>query len=226
MKILCTICARKGSKGLKNKNIKDLGGKPLVNHTIDQAINSKIFDYIAVSTDSKIIFNIAKKKGLFCPKLRKKNLSGDKISKIMVIRDLTNQIEKYVKFRFDIICDLDVTSPLRKIKDIKRCINMIDKKCNNVITGNISKKNPYFNMVENKNNKIQLVKKGKVINSRQKAPKVYDMNASIYIWKRDILFSKSPLFNNKTKLYEMPYSRSVDIDDITDFKIVQKLYEK
>ena len=132
------------------------------------------------------------------------------------------------KKKFDIIVDLDVTSPLRLNTDI---INAFKKfkstKANNLITVSKSKKNPYFNMVEIKNNKLNLVKKNfKKINSRQKAPLVFDMNASIYIWKRACLFSKNPLFNEKTSYFEMPFERSIDIDSKNDFEMVKFFIKK
>ena len=79
-------------------------------------------------------------------------------------------------------------------------------------------------MIQVKNNKIQLVKKlKKKIIRRQDAPKLYDLNASIYIWKRKILLRSNKLFRRKTSIYVMPYSRSIDIDHKIDFKIVKSL---
>ena len=87
-----------------------------------------------------------------------------------------------------------------------------------------SKKNPYFNIIEVKKKKVQLVKKEKkIIHNRQKAPKTYDMNASIYIWKKKHLFKTYNLFGKKTSIYIMPPERSIDIDSSFDFKLVKHL---
>ena len=96
MNILCTICARAGSKGIKNKNIKLLNGKPLIYYTIQQAVKSKIFKNIVVSTDSKIQ-KISIKFGASSWFLRQANLSGDNISKIKVIRDSLKKVKNTIK---------------------------------------------------------------------------------------------------------------------------------
>lgn len=225
MKILCVICARKGSKGIKNKNLLNFFGKTLIKHTLDQAKSiSKITD-IVVSTDSK---KIQKETGTkFSWFLRSKKLSGDNVPKINVIVDALKKSEKNFKYKYDIIIDLDVTSPLRAKKDIINSVDIfIKKKYKNLFSVCKSSKNPYFNMVENKNGKVKLCKENKNIFSRQLAPKVFDMNAAIYIWRRDALLKENKLFTSNTGLYVMPKNRSIDIDDNLDYKIAKFLYEK
>lgn len=226
MQILCTICARKGSKGLKNKNIKILGRKPLINHTIDLALKIKNFSNIVITSDYRKIkkFEKRNKKILFHP--RPKKLSGDTIGKLEVIKNAVLSAESKTKKTFDIIFDLDVTAPIRTEKDIKKSLNFfIKKNFDNLVTATESRKNPYFNMLEYKNNKLTICKKisnkKKNILRRQDAPKVYSMNASMYIWKRKTLFSKKKLINNKTGLYIMSDLSSYDIDSDIDFKINQ-----
>ena len=99
---------------------------------------------------------------------------------------------------------MDVTSPLRNYKDIQKSFKKFKKnKSDNLFSVN-SKKNPYFNMIEIKNKKVNLIKKGKkIISNRQKAPKTFDMNASIYIWKKKYLFKTYNLFGKKTSIYIM-----------------------
>ena len=224
MNILCTICARGGSKGVKNKNIKILKGKPLIYFTIKQALKSKIFKNIVVSTDSKKINRISTSFGASGWYLRNKILSGDNVSKISVIRDTFKKSEKYYKKKFDYIIDLDVTSPLRKIQDIKKSFLFFKKKnYDNLFSVCESTRSPYFNIIEKNKDKIKLVKKTKNFFSRQKIPKTYDMNASIYIWKRKTLLTSNTLFNSKTGIYIMPKNRSFDIDTNIDFKIVSFL---
>ncbi len=223
--ILCTICIRKGSRGLPNKNIKSLKKKPLMAHTIKAALNSKIFDKIVISTDSNKISKIAKRYGAYSWFKRDRNLSHDYAPKVPVIRDALNKSEKYFKKKFHIVVDLDVTSPLRKIVDIKKSLKIFSKNnANNLITITKARKNPYFNMVEFDNGKLKICKKTiNKITRRQDAPNVYEMNASIYIWKRSFLLKSDNIFNNKTSYYEMPEERSIDIDSELDFKIVKSL---
>ena len=225
---LCTICMRGGSQGLKNKNYRLINGKPLMYFTIKQAIKAKIFDHIVVSTDSKKILKIAKSYGADGWFLRPKKLSLNTSPKIPVIRHALFQAEKFYNKKFQIIVDLDVTSPLRKVEDILNAYKFfINKKANFLVTGCKSKKNPYFNMIEIINNKVQIVKKlKKIIYRRQDAPKTYDANASVYIWNRKSLinFLSSPI--RKTVFYEMPESRSIDIDSELDFRLVEFLLKK
>lgn len=225
MNYLCVICARKNSRGVKNKNLKNMNGIPLIAHTIIQAKKSKIFNNIVVSTDSNQIKNIAKKFGADCWFKRPKNLSNQYVSKIPVIRHAANMAEKYFKKKFDIIIDLDVTSPLREIDDIKKALKkFLSLKSKTLFSVCESKKNPYFNMVEEVKNKIQLVKplKKKIL-SRQQSPQVYDMNASIYIWTRSALIRKLSLFSKNNSIYVMPQDRSIDIDSMYDWKLVKFL---
>ena len=206
MKILCTICVRGGSKGLRNKNIKNINGKPLVFYTINQAIRSKIFDNITISSDSYKILNIAKKFGITDLIKRPKNLATDSAPKIPVIKHCLAEMEIRYKKKYDLIVDLDATAPLRKIIDIKKAVNkMIKSEASNLFSVCESRSNPYFNAVEIVNNKVQQLKKlKKNITSRQSAPKVFDINASIYIWRRDFLKKYESLISKKTIIYIMP----------------------
>ena len=228
MKILCTICARGGSKGVKNKNIKILNGKSLIYYTIEQAKKTNLFNQIVVSTDSIKIQKIAKKYKANCWFLRKKTLSTDSAAKIPVIQDALLRSEKYFKIKYDYIIDLDPTSPLRSVNDIVLSFQkFISKKADLLITGCEAKKNPYFNMFEIKNNQIKLVKKNNNnFVSRQLSPKVYEMNASIYIWNRKSLLKSKKLFMKNMISYIMPYERSIDIDSELDFKLVELLLKK
>ena len=222
-KVLCVICARAGSKRLKNKNSKLLFGKPLIYHTIKQAISSNIFDEIIFSTDSNKLRKLAIKFGAKAWFIRPKNLSNDKAAKMPVIRHAVLEAEKKFNYKYDFICDLDVTSPLRKINDIKDAFKQLkSSKQDMLISGNKSRKNPYFNMIEkNGKNSLKLVAKPKKFIVRtQDAPTVYELNASIYFWKRESCFRQKGPFCKKTFFYEMPYSRSVDIDSLSDFKMV------
>ena len=224
MKVLCTICIRKNSKGIKNKNIKLINNIPLFAHTLIQAKNSNLFENIVVSTDSERIMNISKKYGVEIFFQRPKLLSRDSSPKIPVIRHALLKSEKFFNKQFEIIIDLDATSPLRSIFDIKKALKLFYKEqSNNLISVCVSKKNPYFNMIEIINKKIRLVKNtNNMIFRRQDAPQVYDMNASIYIWKRRILLKSNNVFTKKTSVYIMPQERSIDIDTEFDFKIVKQ----
>lgn len=223
MNILCTICARKGSKGLKNKNFLKVNKKKLIFHSIDQALKNKKIDKVIISTDAKISKKELKKRKLKIYFKRNNSLSNNKSGKVPVIRDALIKAESIFNKKFNVIVDLDVSSPLRNDQDITNAINKFKKEnSNNLITVCRSRKNPYFNMVEYNKNKLKIVKKNKKkILRRQDAPKVFDVNASIYIWKRNFLLKTNNIISEKTSVYEMPLKRSIDIDNKDDFELVK-----
>lgn len=227
--VLCTICARGGSKGVKNKNIKELNGKPLIAYTIEQAKASRLFNHIVISTDSDHIANIAKEYGAEVFFKRTPEMASDTAGKLDVIRDAFIRSEEYYKITFDYLIDLDATAPLRSVEDIINSFNQFKENNNdNLITAMPSRRSPYFNLVEvSKNGKVELSKKlDNSIVRRQDAPKSYDMNASIYIWKRETILNKKSIFLENTGLYVMPEERSIDIDTELDFEFVEFMIRK
>lgn len=225
-RVLCTICARGGSKGVKNKNIKELGGKPLIAYTIEQAKASKLFEHIVISTDSDAIANVAKAYGAEVFFKRSDEMASDTAGKLDVIRDAFMRSEAYYQKQYDYLVDLDATAPLRSVEDIINSFEQFKNDDNdNLITAMPSRRSPYFNLVEVGNDgKVKLSKKlDSAILRRQDAPKSYDMNASIYIWKREVILEEKTLFLEKTGLYVMPEERSIDIDTELDFEFVEFL---
>ena len=222
MRTIATICARGGSQGVPGKNIRELCGKPLIVHTIEQALRCAALDAVYVSTDSEAIADVARRAGAAVPYLRPAELATASAPKIPVIEHLVAHLEMEGE-RIDRIVDLDPTSPLRDLADIDACVALLDGDSDVVITAYESDKNPYFNMVERRaDGTVGLVKPpASEIAGRQSAPKVYSMNASIYVWHRSTL--AKGLWNGRTRLYVMPRERSVDIDSEIDFKLVELL---
>ncbi len=227
--VLCTICVRGGSKGVKNKNIKGLNGKPLIAYTIEQAKASGLFEHIVISTDSDNIASIAKQYGAEVFFKRSEEMASDTAGKLDVIKDAFKRSEEYYNKTFDYLIDLDATAPLRSVEDIINSFTQFKENNNdNLITAMPSRRSPYFNLVEqDKDGKVYLSKKlDNSIVRRQDAPKSYDMNASIYIWKRDIILNENSISLEKTGLYVMPEERSIDIDNELDFKFVEFLMKE
>lgn len=226
MKRLCTICARGGSKGVKGKNVRLLLGKPLIAHSIEQARASGLFEAIAVSSDSDIILEISREWGADYLIKRPDELATDQAAKLPAIRHCAAEVERQKGYSFDVIVDLDATSPLRSVEDIHKAVALLEESgAGNVITAMPSRRSPYFNLVElNANGVVELSKPLKTaIVRRQDAPKCYDMNASIYVWKRQVLFSSDTIFNDNTQLYVMLEEHSIDIDSELDFAFVEFL---
>lgn len=222
MTTICSICARGGSQGVPRKNIRPLLGKPLIVHTIEQALACRAIERVFVSTDDAEIAAVAAAAGAEVPFLRPAELATSSAAKIPVIEHLVEQVEA-MGVAVSRIIDLDPTSPLREIADIEAAAALLDGDTDCVITGYPAEKNPYFNMVEQgPDGNIGLVKPlPSGVTSRQAAPKVWSMNASIYVWHRHTL--RAGLWNGRTRLYEMPHERSVDIDNEIDFRMVEML---
>lgn len=234
MKILFTICGRAGSKGIKNKNIRNLLGKPLVYWTlsaIDLYIKKQCsvpdFYYdIALNTDSIELLNIVSDNNMVKTEYvnRKDELAGDVIGKIDVIRDTYFSMVDRKSVNYDVVVDFDITSPLRTIKDIENLINKFTSGVYDVVFSvTDSRRNPYFNMVQrNINGKIE-----KVINSnftsRQQAPIVYDMNASLYAYSPDFLKLNKQLFDSNCEVIEMVDTAVLDLDKPIDFELMEVL---
>ncbi|MEI6286852.1 MAG: acylneuraminate cytidylyltransferase family protein [Bacillota bacterium] len=224
MNIICTICARGGSKGVKNKNVRELMGKPLIVHSILQAQETKLFTTISVSSDSEEILKTALHWGVDYAIKRPMEMATDTAAKLPVIQHCVIETEKLSGQTADIIVDLDATSPLRFAEDIDNAVKLLlEKQVSNVITGAPARRSPYFNLVELDANGNAMLSKSlqKQIVRRQDSPKCYDMNASIYVWQREALLNNKSIFNKDTLLYVMPEARSIDIDSELDFEFVE-----
>lgn len=210
---------------MPNKNIRELLGKPLISYTIEQAFDCKMIDRVVVSTDSEEIAEIAKEFGAEVPFIRPRSLAVDEAPKLPVIQHAVGYYSEEFDYKPDYIIDMDPTSPLRISEDIVRCLDLLmnDPDCNSIITGYRSNKNPYFNMVEIDSEGFARLSKisDQQIETRQSAPPVFAMNASIYAWKIPVLFSNSVILSGKVKFVEMPEARSIDIDTEIDFKLVE-----
>ncbi|HOS45035.1 MAG TPA: acylneuraminate cytidylyltransferase family protein [Paludibacter sp.] len=223
-KVVCIIPARGGSKGVPRKNIKLLAGKPLIAYTIEQALESKYIDRTIVSTEDDEIADISRQFAAEVPFMRPENLAGDHVATVDVLLHAINWLEEKELYSFDILALLHTTTPLRAVEDIDACIEMLKStKADNVFTVTEAYRNPYFNMVEvDERGKVQLIKQGS-FTSRQSAPKVYDMNSSIYVWWKERFKKSVKIFMDNSRIYIMPKQRSVDIDDDIDFKIAEMI---
>lgn len=232
MNILITICARGGSKGIPGKNIKLLNGKPLIGYTIDVA---KRFAAdmgnatIALSTDSDDIIWVASDCGLQSDYKRPGYLANDTCGKIDAISDILRYSEEQKGDMFDYVLDLDVTSPLRTLEDLKAAFKQIQADENAVNLFSVSEpvRNPYFNQVEQKANGYYAQVKaldGNVL-SRQTAPKVYDLNASFYFYKRCFFdLGYKGAITDRSLIYLMHHI-CFDLDHPIDFEIISFLLE-
>ena len=232
MNLLITICGRAGSKGLKSKNLKEFLGKPLIVYTLAAAYlfqerNPDDFTDICVNSDDAELLKIAEHYHANHLK-RPEELAQDSSPKVPAIRHSLVIMEEKQNKKYDYVIDLDITSPLRKVSDMENAFIKIKQNRGLDVVFSVvpARRNPYFNMVEEKDGKVR-----KVIDtyfpSRQLAPKVYDMNASIYCYRRDSLLYRlknSPLEGNFDVIL-MKDTAVLDIDSEEDFKRMELLAE-
>jgi N-acylneuraminate cytidylyltransferase/CMP-N,N'-diacetyllegionaminic acid synthase len=229
MSLICTICARGGSKGVVGKNARDLLGKPMLAWSIAQARETGLFDAIAFSSDSDALLDAALKAGADIAVKRPDEMATDTAPKLPAIRHCLEQAIAHTGTTPEIFVDLDVTSPLRLASDITGAVDLLRQSgARNVITGAPSRRSPYFNLVEQRpDGSVGLSKTADPpIVRRQDAPRSFDMNASIYVWRVAPFLEQPAVFYPDTRLFEMPEERSVDIDSDLDFTLVELLLRK
>jgi CMP-N-acetylneuraminic acid synthetase len=219
------IFARGGSKGLPRKNIRPLGGKPLICHSIDIAQQVKKLDKVFVSTENQEIKDIAIAAGAIVidrPLELASDDSPEWLSWCHAIEWVRGQYGD-----FDEFVSLPVTSPLRNINDVenaitKRTTNQADI-CISITPANRS---PYFNMVKVDNkDRVELVNKPDVnISRRQDAPTVFDITTVVYAACPKFILNHSNIFDGVVTSIEIPKDRAIDIDDIYDFIFAEVIF--
>ena len=221
MRNIAIIPARSGSKGLKNKNIKELNGKPLLAYSIEAAKESDLFDEIMVSTDSEKYAEIAKSFGANVPFLRSETNSNDKASSWdVVIEVLSRYLEKGDKF--DSICLLQPTSPLRTAQDIIDAYKLLEVKQADAVTSVCEvDHSPLWTMTLPENLSLEEFKKRDSDTPRQLLEKFYRLNGAIYIRKINYDNSKIHLLDSKEFAFIMPREHSIDIDTALDFVVAE-----
>jgi CMP-N,N'-diacetyllegionaminic acid synthase len=224
---VCTITVRGGSKGVPGKNWRPLAGLPLFAHSVRHAVDSGLFDRIAVSSDAPEILEQAAGYGATDVITRPDELASDTAGKVPAIVHAVLEVERAAGVTFDTVVDLDATSPLREVSDIAGAVELLEAGgTDSVITGAEAHRNPYFNLVE-RDPETGFVAVSKQpppgLLRRQDVPPAFDMNASVYVWRRDVLVADPRVFYPTTRLFEMPPERSRDIDSELDFELVSWL---
>jgi CMP-N-acetylneuraminic acid synthetase len=226
--IVALICARGGSKGIKNKNLLKINNKSLLRISIEQAKKITKIKKIFVSTDSKKIAKEAIKYGAIVPFMRPKKLASDSSSEILVWKHAINFLHNNLKIKPKCIISLPVTSPLRKISDIKLSLKKFLKKNLDILfTATKSQKNPYFNIIKKRKNRVVTsINSKKKIHRRQDAPECFDLCTVCYIFKPEYILRSKNLFSGKADFFEVSKKSSLDIDTKFDYDIAKFLYKR
>lgn len=232
MNVLFTICGRAGSKGVKNKNIKRMDGIPLINYTLAviklyEEKHPEVKVSVVLNTDSEALVEQALlQTGVKDIQIlkRQENLAGDTIAKVDVIKDCYIQCKE--ESNYNVVVDLDLTSPLRRLCDVEIAIGQLISRQNAdlVFSAVPGRRNPYFNMVEKSGDYYKKICKSH-FTARQQAPAIYELNASIYAYNPKFLestFDKTILDYN-CGIVEMPDYLVLDIDSEEDFELMSYL---
>jgi len=222
---LFIIPARGGSKGVPQKNIKPLNGKPLIFYTIDAAREATIDNHICVSTDNKQYIKLIEEYGLSVPFIRPNNIATDTATTEDVLKHAVNYY-KNLGISYSKIVLLQATSPLRNGTQLKEVLKLYNDNLDMVVSVKETAANPYYVLFEeNKNGFLEKSKKG-TFTRRQDCPKVWEYNGAIYVINVKSLFEKSLSNFTKIKKYEMDELSSLDIDTPLDWKLVELILKE
>lgn len=219
--VLAIIPARGGSKGVLRKNIREVGGKPLIAWTIEEAKKSKYIDRLILSSENNEIIQVAKEWGCEVPFIRPAELAQDDTPGIEpVIHAIVTLKEKY-----DYVVLLQPTSPLRKVEDIDGCIKLcVSRSAKSCVSVTEPDKSPYWMYTLDKEGKmLPVLGADKEFLRRQDLPKVYSLNGAVYVSECDWLLKHKSLITGETLAYKMAKEDSVDIDTEMDLKLFELL---
>jgi CMP-N-acetylneuraminic acid synthetase len=229
MKAVAFIFARGGSKGLPGKNIRILGGKPLIAWSIEHALTVNQIERVIVSTDSEEIAAVARDYGAEVPFIRPEELARDDSAEWLAWRHALNYLLESTGALPEIMVSVPATAPLRLPLDIENCLDEYEKgDVDMVITVTDAHRNPYFNMVKTcADGTVGLVNPPQsAITRRQDAPVVYDMTTVCYVAKSTFVMNQNAIFEGQVKAVHVPIERAIDIDTLLDFQIAESLLDK
>ena len=224
MKAIAFIFARGGSKGLPGKNIRRLGGKPLIAWSIEHSQAVKRIQRVIVSTDSEEIAKVARDYGAEVPFIRPAELARDDSPEWMAWRHALNYLLEKEGELPEVMLSVPATAPLRSPLDIENCLDEYEKdNADMVITVTDAHRSPYFNMVKfNVDGTVGLViAPQSAIARRQDAPIVYDMATVAYVIRPEFVMTHNSHFQGRVRAVHVPYERAIDIDTLLDFQMAE-----
>ena len=224
MKAVGFIFARGGSKGVPDKNIQEIAGKPLIAHAVEQGLSCRAIDKLVVSTDDPGIADIARAYGAEVPFTRPTDLATDAAPEWLAWQHACQyELTHGLGDSFDIFVSLPATSPCRSLEDVEKAISLLDNGCDVVVTGSRSNHHPSFNMVavNSRDNLVKLLdQKGSVVR-RQDAPSVYNLATLAYVSRPEFILSSDNIWEGRVKLCEVSSINAIDIDTQDDFYLAE-----
>ena len=216
------IFARGGSKGLAEKNIKLLNGKPLIAYSIELAKQLSFIDSVIVSTDSHEIAEVARQYGAEAPFIRPQELARDDSPEWLSWQHACEYVNAN-NGSFDTFISLPATAPLRRVKDVQKAFDYYqNNNFDSVITSVEAKFNPYFTLIKQEDNgSVELFNQNKHVNRRQDAPKALGIVPVTYVTSPRFIMRESSLWNGSIGTVEVDLLSGIDIDDATDFYMAE-----
>jgi pseudaminic acid cytidylyltransferase len=224
--IIAIIPARKGSKRIKNKNIKLFLGKPIIDYSIYEAQKAKIFDEIIVSTNSKKIFNHSVKLGAKNSFIRDEKISGDHSSILDVMSDAANKLIKLHNNKIKYLCCIFAASPLIQYKDLRKGYSEIKKNKFDYVFSATNYSYPIERSFKIKNDSLEMIDKKNYAKKSQFFDETYHDAGQFYFGKIESWLNKKVIFNANSKIIKLPHWRVQDIDVKDDWKRAEILYKK
>ncbi len=229
MKILAIIPARGGSKGVPGKNIKLLGGKPLLAYTAEIALQSKYLTEVILSSEDDKIIEVAKGLGIPVPFVRPAALAQDDTPTLEVLIHAL-QWYKNQNIFFDAVCLLQVTSPFRTVDFVDKAIEkFMESACDSLVSVQQvpDEYNPHWTFELNQEGNLTIATgDDKIISRRQELPKAYHRDGSIYLTKTEVLLKQHSLYGKSTAFIESPSEFYVNIDTAADWVQAEQLLKK
>lgn len=226
MRILAVIPARGGSKGVPGKNKKLLNGKPLIQYSIDAALQSKYISEVVVTTDDEEIIRISKSLGANVPFVRPKGLAEDTTPTLPVIQHAISHFEAEGK-QFDAICLLQPTSPFRPKGFLDKALETFIEKQTDALVSVLEvphQYNPHWTFEPNESGTLQIATgENEIIPRRQELPKAYHRDGSIYITKTNIIQNENSLYGNSLAYIVSDSTHYVNIDTQEDWQKAEEL---
>lgn len=221
--VLAVILARGGSKRLPGKNIRKLGGKPLIAYSIGQALESRHIGRAVVSTEDREIARVAVRYQAEVI-IRPDELALDDTSSVATLQHTLGYLKEAEGYSPDLVVLLQPTSPLRKVEDIDGAIDkLLEIGCDSVVSV-CEVEHPAHWMYTLEGEKLEPIVEGsREMGRRQDASRVYRLNGAVYVTRRDVVMRQSRVMGDDTRAYIMPRERSVDIDTEFDFKLAELL---
>jgi N-acylneuraminate cytidylyltransferase len=228
MNVLGVILARGGSKGIPGKNIRPLGGRPLIDWTVEIAKRCPSIGRVVLSTDDEAIAEAGRKCGAEVPFLRPKSLARDDTPRAQVWEHLVEELHAR-GYRFDVMADLQIPAPFRSVEDVETCLrDLADEDLDGVISICEPSRNPYFNMVEMDGGGCLKIVKPLPVRpaNRQEAPVVFSMTTVCFAVRTSFVERKVDLLDGRIKGVLVPLERALDLDNEMDWAFAEFLVQQ